>query len=296
ILILTGAEGIPRQPRYLRRETIQAAWSFASISALPLRTSPRCASSSRATRRGDLTSERLRTVWRIRTRSASSKQPLRQCLLTADLALVESFGTGTPAATILAMEAWHSIRDAGHAIVRQLPEILAAIVVLGLFFTAGRLTLRFCQRIALVRGLSTNLGTVIGRLVQAALVMLGLLVGASIVLPSFHARDLIQILGIGGSAVGFAFRDVFQNFLSGILLLLAEPFRIGDEIEFAGQRGEVEDVQIRATLIRAADGRLILVPNTKRFVETGIVRPAPRPSKWSRLHRPAQPSGDTGVL
>jgi small-conductance mechanosensitive channel len=197
---------------------------------------------------------------------------------------------------LLAMEAWHSIRDAGHAIVRELPGILTAILVFGLFFTAGRLTLRFCRRIALVRGRSTNLGTVIGRLAQGTLVMLGLLVGASIVLPSFHARDLIQILGIGGIAVGFAFRDVFQNFLSGILLLLAEPFRIGDEIEFAGQRGEVEDVQIRATLIRAADGRLVVVPNTKLFVESVIVRPAPRPSNWSHRRRPIQSSGPGGAL
>src|SRR5262249_57963599 len=110
--------------------------------------------------------------------------------------------------------------------------------------------------------------------------------------PSFHARDLIQILGVGGIAVGFAFRDVFQNFLSGILLLLAEPFRIGDEIEFGGQRGEVEDVQIRATLIRGADGRLIVVPNTKLFVETVIVQPAPRSSKWLGLRRRTESSGD----
>jgi len=77
-----------------------------------------------------------------------------------------------------------------------------AISVFGLFVTAGRMTLRFCRRIALVRRGSTNLGTAIGRLLQATLVMLGLLVGASIVLPSFHARDLIQILGIGGISVG----------------------------------------------------------------------------------------------
>jgi small conductance mechanosensitive channel len=183
------------------------------------------------------------------------------------------------------MDAWYSIRDAGHALLRQLPEILTAIVVFGLFFAAGRLALRFCRRIAFARRRRANLGTVIGRLAQSALVVMGLLVAASIALPSFHARDLIQILGIGGIAVGFAFRDVFQNFLSGILLLLAEPFRIGDEIEFGGMRGEVEDVQIRATLIRADDGRLVVVPNTKLFVESVIVRPAPRSSTWPGPHR-----------
>ena len=190
------------------------------------------------------------------------------------------------------MQAWHALRDMGHAVARQLPEILAAILVFGLFFTAGLLALRFCRRISLVRGHSSNLGMVIGRLAQAALVVLGLLVAASIALPSFHARDLIQILGIGGIAVGFAFRDVFQNFLCGILLLLAEPFRIGDEIEFGGQRGKVEDVQIRATLIRAADGRLVYVPNTKLFVDSVIVQSAPRSSRWSSPRRSAHSTGD----
>lgn len=59
---------------------------------------------------------------------------------------------------------------------------------------------------------------------------MGLLVALSIVIPTCRAGDLMQWLGIGGVAIGFAFHDILQNFLAGILLLLTEPFRIGDQI------------------------------------------------------------------
>ena len=54
----------------------------------------------------------------------------------------------------------------------------------------------------------------------------------SIVAPSFQAVDLIKILGIGGVAIGFAFQNILQNFLAGLLLLWTEPFRVGDQIRF----------------------------------------------------------------
>src|SRR6202007_2726150 len=76
-----------------------------------------------------------------------------------------------------------------------------------------------------------NLGIVFGRLTGGATILLGLLVAFPIVAPSFQAADLIKILGISGVAIGFAFQNILQNFLAGLLLLWAEPFRIGDEIK-----------------------------------------------------------------
>jgi len=66
--------------------------------------------------------------------------------------------------------------------------------------------------------------------------------------------DLVQLLGISGVAIGFAFR-ILQNFLAGILILLAEPFRLDDQIVFKEFEGTVENIQTRATTIRTYDGR-----------------------------------------
>jgi small-conductance mechanosensitive channel len=73
-------------------------------------------------------------------------------------------------------------------------------------------------------------------------------------------------------AVGFAFRDIFQNFLAGILLLLTQPFHVGDRIQVKGYDGVVEDIQTRATRIRNDDGELVVVPNATLFTESVTVR------------------------
>jgi small-conductance mechanosensitive channel len=106
-----------------------------------------------------------------------------------------------------------------------------------------------------------------GRVTQAALILINLLIALSIVLPTFNASDLIQVLGISGVAIGFAFRDILQNFLAGILILLAQPFRIGEEIKVGGFEGVVQEIQARATLLRTWDGYLVVIPNACIYTE-----------------------------
>ena len=96
----------------------------------------------------------------------------------------------------------------------------------------------------------------------------------TVVFPSFRPGDLIQLLGIGSVAIGFAFHDIFQNFLAGILLLLTAPFKIGDQIKVENFEGTVEDIQTRATTIRTYDGRRIVLPNTSLFTNSVTVNTA----------------------
>lgn len=62
-------------------------------------------------------------------------------------------------------------------------------------------------------------------------------------------------------AIGFAFQNILQNSLAGLLLLWAEPFRIGDEIKLDNYEGSVLEIQTRATIIKTYDGRQIVIPN-----------------------------------
>jgi small-conductance mechanosensitive channel len=101
-----------------------------------------------------------------------------------------------------------------------------------------------------------------------------MLVAAVIVFPNFTPTSLIQFLGIGSVAFGFAFRDVLQNYLAGILLLLTQPFRIGDQIRFEDYEGTVEDIQTRATFLRTYDGRRVVIPNAELFTHTVTVNTA----------------------
>jgi small-conductance mechanosensitive channel len=85
---------------------------------------------------------------------------------------------------------------------------------------------------------------------------------------------LVQLLGISGVAIGFAFRDILQNFLAGILILMTEPFQIDDQIVFKDFEGTVENIQTRATTIRTYDGRRIVVPNSELFTNSVTVNTA----------------------
>ncbi|HVG29472.1 MAG TPA: mechanosensitive ion channel domain-containing protein [Pyrinomonadaceae bacterium] len=83
-------------------------------------------------------------------------------------------------------------------------------------------------------------------------------------------RALVAGLGLTGFALGFALKDVLSNFVSGVMLLAYRPFHIGDLIEMGEFVGEIETIRIRDTLVRAEDGRLIIIPNTKLITEVVV--------------------------
>jgi small conductance mechanosensitive channel len=173
---------------------------------------------------------------------------------------------------------WESVRHMGETIISRLPSFVLSIIVFILFYVLSVVVSRVIRRAT--RGPRQNLGMVFARLVQAATVLLGLLVAVSIVAPSFQASDLIKILGIGGVAIGFAFQNILQNFLAGLLLLWAEPFRIGDEIKLDAFEGTVEEIQTRATIIKTYDERRVVIPNADLFTHSVIVNTAGDVRRW----------------
>lgn len=94
---------------------------------------------------------------------------------------------------------------------------------------------------------------------------LGILIAVTVIFPSLTPAKMLAALGLGSVAIGFAFKDVFENFLAGILIMLREPMRIGDYIECEGVEGWVENITIRDTYIRKTNDELTLVPNAYLF-------------------------------
>jgi small-conductance mechanosensitive channel len=85
-----------------------------------------------------------------------------------------------------------------------------------------------------------------------------------------NVTALVTGLGLTGFALGFALKDVLSNLLSGIMLLLYRPFNIGDHIRMGEYEGTIETIRMRDTLVRAADGRLIVIPNTKLITDVVV--------------------------
>lgn len=101
---------------------------------------------------------------------------------------------------------------------------------------------------------------------QRALRVLLLMIGVIIVLDHYgiNVNALITALGIGGLALSLAAQDTLSNIISGIIIMLDQPFRVGDRIEIQGLDtwGDVVDIGVRTTRIRTRDNRLVIVPNS----------------------------------
>lgn len=167
-----------------------------------------------------------------------------------------------------------TLQDILNALIAALPNMVLALAAFLIFYFSAGLMRRVAKRAAKRAELDPSAQLIIGRLSRALIILLGVLVAALVLFPSFDAGQLIELLGIAGVAVGFAFRDILQNFLAGILLLLTQPFRIGDQIIVSEYEGTVEDIQTRATLIRMYDGRRVVIPNSDLFTQSVTVNTA----------------------
>ena len=167
--------------------------------------------------------------------------------------------------------AWKSATRIINFIISLLPNIILAAVILVLFLFLASAAKSLVRRFTQNHGHRQNLGLLLGQLAQATVAVFGFLVALSATAPSFHASDLIKMLGVGSVAIGFAFQNILQNFLAGILLLFQEPFRVGDWIAVTGLEGRVEDIQARATLIVDSNSKRIVIPNAVLFTNPVIV-------------------------
>jgi len=171
-------------------------------------------------------------------------------------------------------KAGETVRKMADEGIAMLPNLAIAIIVFVIFFLLAKLVRIVVRRLFQKIGHNVNVGSVIGRLGEAAMIMLGLLLALPIVVPSFQAGDVVKLLGLGGVAFGFAFKDIFQNFFAGILILLTSPFRVGDQIAVKDFEGTVERIETRATLIKTYDNRRVVIPNSELFNKSVIVNTA----------------------
>ncbi len=77
-------------------------------------------------------------------------------------------------------------------------------------------------------------------------------------------------VGLIGLGISFALREMIANFISGLMIMINRPFKIGDQIAAEDEAGTVEDIRVRATDIKTFDGRKVIVPNSKLYNETVV--------------------------
>ncbi|MDT8307852.1 MAG: mechanosensitive ion channel [Anaerolineae bacterium] len=140
-----------------------------------------------------------------------------------------------------------------------LPDLVAALVIFVVGIYVANLIARLVRRALLGRGVNVEAAQVITQITRWSLVVLVSITALEQV--RFDLRAFIAGLGIVGFTIGFALKDISENFVAGLMLLLQRPFELGDIIEIDDFRGRVTSVSLRATEMETLDGQNIILPN-----------------------------------
>ena len=157
--------------------------------------------------------------------------------------------------------------------IAMLPNLGIALVVAFVFIGFSMAGKRSVKALFLRRG-RRDLGSLLGSFTSWLVLLFGALTIATIIFPSVKPSDALATLGIGSVAIGFALKDILQNWFAGLLLLYKRPFRRDDQIKSGEFEGTVERIEGRATIIKTYDGQRVVIPNSDIYTRAVTVRTA----------------------
>ncbi|TWV99738.1 mechanosensitive ion channel family protein [Chitinophaga pinensis] len=149
--------------------------------------------------------------------------------------------------------------------IKMLPNMAVALLVVIAFFFLARLIKLLVYKFVLKVSHTPALSGLFANLISVLVTLIGLFVALDVLKLEKAVSSLLAGAGIIGLALGFAFQDLTANFISGIFITFRRPFEVGHQIETNGFTGNVEEIQLRSTLIRTMDGLHVIIPNKEIF-------------------------------
>ena len=168
----------------------------------------------------------------------------------------------------------NSLRELLSSAVKLFPALITALIIIMLTRYAAQFARKIADDIGQRTLKSKSLQLLLRKTANISTWIFGILLACVIAFPGFSLGDIVATLGLSSVAIGFAFQDIFKNFLSGILILIQRPFRIDDQIVIGDYEGTIEQIDIRTTKIRTYTGERILMPNSEVFTSAIRVRTA----------------------
>ena len=148
-------------------------------------------------------------------------------------------------------------------IILFIPKLIAAVIIFLVTLYVAKLAFRLVGATLERRQVDPELKLLFARIAQISVIILGTIWSLSAV--DFNVTAFVAGLGIAGFTIGFALKDIAENFVAGILLLLQQPFDIGDAVEAGGYSGTVKSIEIRSTTLQTWDGLPVLIPNAQIY-------------------------------
>jgi small-conductance mechanosensitive channel len=157
------------------------------------------------------------------------------------------------------MEVW------GKHLVLMLPNLLVSIVLIIITFFIARFIRRVMNDFISRFSHSAALNNLVTTLVYIAILLVGFFFVLSVLKLDKMVLSLLAGVGIIGLALGFAFQDIAANFISGVIIAVQKPFKVGDMIETNDYSGVIERITLRTIDVRQVTGELVLLPNKMVF-------------------------------
>jgi small-conductance mechanosensitive channel len=148
------------------------------------------------------------------------------------------------------------------------PLILLALVIIALAWFVSKAVGVLARRFFASRVESPLLLSVVVRLFSVPVFLLGVYFVLQVAGLTRLALTVLGGTGLAGIIIGFAFRDIAENFLASLLLSVRNPFRRGDLIEVAGHKGVVQNLNTRSTVLLTLDGTHVQIPNATVYKST----------------------------
>lgn len=144
--------------------------------------------------------------------------------------------------------------------INGIPNLLTALAILIGAIYLGRVLSKVIDRVLKLRKAPEGVSQLLVDTTRVSIIVIGVITALQ---RFFDVTAFLAGLGILGFTVGFALQDVMKNFAAGIILLLQQPFQVDEFIGVAGFDGQVLEIDLRSTEMRALDGRIVSIPNAE---------------------------------
>ena len=168
-----------------------------------------------------------------------------------------------PLAIDVTQRLYTTTRELLRDLVGNLPSLVGAIIVIGITWIVAKGVRYIAYTWAKQTEGDSGTELLIGRLSYGAVWIVGFVIALGVMGLDFGA--LLGALGLTSVAIGFSLKDVLSNYISGVILLAARPFRINDQVVIGDYEGTITQIQLRATTMKTYDGRVVYIPNQEVF-------------------------------
>ena len=139
-----------------------------------------------------------------------------------------------------------------------LPNVLISLAIFAVSYYAGVWLGRLLKGVLTRKNAESGVSHLLSQILKWTIISLGFITALQ---RFFDVTAFLTGLGIIGFTIGFALQNIMQNFVSGIILLIQQPFKVSDEVSLMGNEGFVQKIGLRTTEIRLRNGLLVFLPN-----------------------------------